>query len=76
MTENNKKVKLGLIPRLLIAIGASIFIGSFLPPVVTQIAVTVSANFGKLLGFIIPLMIIAFVTKGMQSYQKVRENFY
>lgn len=65
MTENNKKVKLGLIPRLLIAIGAGIFIGSFLPPVVTQIAVTVSANFGKLLGFIIPLMIIAFVTKGI-----------
>lgn len=64
MTEN-KKPKLGLIPRLLIAIAAGILIGTMLPPIFTQIAVTISANFGKFLNFIIPLMIIAFVTKGI-----------
>ena len=57
--------KLGLIPRLIIAIILGILIGRFLPEVVTQILVTLSGLFGKFLNFIIPLMIIAFVTKGI-----------
>jgi len=65
MTETKKKFKLGLIPKLLIAIILGILVGSYFPPVITQIAVTISANFGKFLNFIIPLMIIAFVTKGI-----------
>ena len=57
--------KLGLIPRLIIAIILGILIGRFLPETVTQILVTLSGLFGKFLNFIIPLMIVAFVTKGI-----------
>lgn len=65
MTEQKKKITLGLIPKLIIAIILGILVGLYLPAVVTQIAVTFSANFGKFLGFVIPLMIIAFVAKGI-----------
>ncbi|RVU55644.1 dicarboxylate/amino acid:cation symporter [Anaerosphaera multitolerans] len=65
MGETKKKFKLGLIPKLIIAIILGILVGSYLPEMVTKIAVTISANFGKFLNFIIPLMIIAFVTKGI-----------
>lgn len=64
MTEKKKK-GLGLIPKLIIAIILGSLVGLYLPAIVTQIAVTFSANFGKFLGFIIPLMIIAFVSKGI-----------
>lgn len=60
--------KLGLIPRLLIAIALGIVIGAYLPfarKEITTILVTISGLFGKFLSFIIPLMIIAFVTKGI-----------
>lgn len=60
-----KKKKLGLIPKLLIAIVLGIIVGTQLPQVVTQIAVTFSSIFGKFLNFIIPLMIIGFITKGI-----------
>ena len=62
-----EKKKLGLIPKLIIAIVLGIIVGTQLPEVVTQIAVTISSNFGKFLNFIIPLMIIAFVTKGISD---------
>ena len=64
MTEK-KAFTLGLIPKLIIAIILGILVGSYLPEVVTKIAVTFSANFGKFLNFVIPLMIIAFVAKGI-----------
>ena len=60
--------KLGLIPRLIIAIALGIIIGAYLPVArkeITTILVTISGLFGKFLSFIIPLMIIAFVTKGI-----------
>lgn len=60
--------KLGLIPRLIIAIVLGIIIGAYLPVArkeITTILVTISGLFGKFLSFIIPLMIIAFVTKGI-----------
>ena len=60
--------KLGLIPRLIIAIALGIVIGAYLPVArkeITTILVTISGLFGKFLSFIIPLMIIAFVTKGI-----------
>ena len=64
---NEKKINLGLIPKLIIAIVLGILIGKFLPESVVRAFVTISANFGKLLSFIIPLMIIAFVTKGISD---------
>lgn len=60
--------KLGLIPRLIIAIVLGIIIGAYLPfarKEITTVLVTISGLFGKFLSFIIPLMIVAFVTKGI-----------
>ena len=63
--SETKNVTLGLIPKLIVAIILGILVGKYLPPVVTQIAVTFSTIFGSFLSFIIPLMILAFVTKGI-----------
>lgn len=60
-----KKVKLGLIPRLIIAIIVGILIGYFLPEVICRIVVTASGIFSTFLKFIIPLMILAYVTMGI-----------
>ena len=57
--------KIGLIPRMIIGIIAGILIGLYLPEWVVRIAVTFSTIFGSFLNFIIPLMILAFVTKGI-----------
>lgn len=57
--------KIGLIPRLILGIILGILIGRFLPLVVVRILVTFSGIFGAFLKFIIPLMILAFVTKGI-----------
>lgn len=61
----NKKFKLGLIPKIIIAIALGILVGKYLPEIVVRIALTFSSIFGSFLGFIIPLMIIGFVTKGI-----------
>lgn len=67
-----KKFKLssiGLIPRLLIAIGLGILVGqlTFLPDILLQLPVTFSDLFSRLLAFIIPLMIVAFVVEGISD---------
>ena len=58
---------IGLIPKLLIAIALGVFAGASLPVSVIRVAVTFSKIFGSLLSFIIPLMILAFVTKGISD---------
>lgn len=62
-----KKVKLGLVPRLILAIIIGIAIGQmkFLPEGVIRVLVTFSGLFSVFLNFIIPLMIIGFVVKGI-----------
>lgn len=60
-----KKKKLGLIPRIIIGIIAGILAGSFLPDEVNRIFITISALFSTFLKFVIPLMILAFVTMGI-----------
>ncbi|QQK07479.1 dicarboxylate/amino acid:cation symporter [Miniphocaeibacter halophilus] len=60
-----KKFKLGLIPKLIIAIILGVLTGLYLPKIVTQVAVTFSSFFSQWLSFVIPLMILAFVTKGI-----------
>lgn len=57
--------KLGLIPKLIIAIILGIIIGSFLPMGVVKTLATFNSIFGNLLGFIIPLIIIGFVVAGI-----------
>jgi len=63
MKENNKK--LGLVPRLIIAIILGILIGQFTPEPVCRLVVTASTLFSNYLKFIIPLMILAYVTMGI-----------
>ncbi|MGX7092504.1 dicarboxylate/amino acid:cation symporter [Hutsoniella sourekii] len=63
----NQKKGLGLVPKLLIGIILGIFVGqlNFLPAFILEIFVTFSSLFASFLNFIIPLMIIAFVVKGI-----------
>lgn len=67
MKEEKKKKKIGLIPKLIIAIVLGTLVGLYLPDVITVIAITFSKMFGSFLSFIIPLMIIAFVGKGISD---------
>ena len=60
-----EKKKIGLIPRMLLGIFLGIIVGKYLPEWFIRIAVTFSTIFGSFLSFIIPLMILAFVTKGI-----------
>ena len=60
-----KKKTLGLIPKIIIAIALGIVVGRFLPDWMTRVSVTFSTMFGAFLNFIIPLMILAFVSKGI-----------
>lgn len=60
-----KKFKLGLVPKLLIAIVLGILIGQFMPEWFCRIVVTASGIFSTFLSFVIPLMILAYVTMGI-----------
>jgi len=57
--------KLGLLPRLIIAIILGIIIGSIAPAFIVQILATFNSLFGNFLSFAIPLIIIGFVTPGI-----------
>ena len=59
------KRKLGLLPKLIIAIIIGILFGQFLPVWSCRIVVTLSTIFSTFLSFVIPLMILAYVTMGI-----------
>ena len=59
------KKKLGLVPRLIIGIIVGIILGSYAPEVLNRTVITLSSFFSSFLKFIIPLMILAFVTTGI-----------
>ena len=59
------KKKIGLVPKLIIAIILGILIGQFLPEALCRVVVTASGIFSTFLKFIIPLMIVAYVTMGI-----------
>lgn len=61
----SKKMKLGLIPKIIIGIILGVFIGKFFPEGFVRIFVTFSSIFGNFLGFIVPLLILGFVTAGI-----------
>lgn len=60
-----KKHEIDLVPKLIIAIVIGILIGQFLPESVCRFVVTLSGIFGSFLKFVIPLMILAYVTMGI-----------
>ncbi|MDR3281188.1 MAG: dicarboxylate/amino acid:cation symporter [Synergistaceae bacterium] len=57
--------QLGLVPKLIIAIIVGILLGSYAPQPLNRFIVTLSAFFSSFLKFVIPLMILAFVTMGI-----------
>ncbi|GAA0723494.1 dicarboxylate/amino acid:cation symporter [Clostridium malenominatum] len=61
----SKQLKLGLIPKIIIGILLGVIIGKFLPEAIIRIFVTFSSGFGSFLGFIVPLLILGFVTAGI-----------
>ena len=65
MNMEKKKFKLGLVPKLLIAIVLGILIGQFMPEWFCRTVVTASGIFSTFLSFVIPLMILAYVTMGI-----------
>ena len=58
--KEKKKFKLGLLPKLIIAIIVGILFGQFLPEGFCRFVVTLSSFFSQFLSFIIPLMILAY----------------
>ena len=59
------KKKIGLVPKLIIGIIAGILIGSFAPEFLVKVLVTASSLFSAFLKFLIPFIIIGFVTAGI-----------
>lgn len=59
--------KLGLVPKLIISIILGILIGQFLPESLCRLVITLSGFFSSFLKFVIPLMILAYVTVGIAN---------
>ena len=61
----SEKKRLGLLPRVLIAIALGIGFSFFTPEWIVRIFVTFNSIFGNFLGLIIPLLIIGLVAPGI-----------
>ena len=59
--------KIGLLPKILIAIALGIVFGLFLPDVLTRVFVTFKSLFGTFLSFVIPLLILGLVVPGIAN---------
>lgn len=57
--------KLGLLPKLILAIIIGIVIGAFAPENVVKVFATFNGIFGNFLNFVIPLIIVGFVAPGI-----------
>ncbi len=62
--------KIGLLPRLIIAIIVGILIGAYLPQIFTEILATFNGLFGNFLGFVIPIIIVGFIVPGIADLGK------
>ena len=65
-----KKIKIGLLPRIILAIALGIAFGNILPGGLVRIFVTFNGIFSELLGFIIPLIILGLVTPAIADIGK------
>ena len=65
-----KKIKLGLLPKVAIAIVLGIVFGLILPHWIGRIFITLSAVFGNFLNFFIPLLIFGLITPGISDLGK------
>lgn len=57
--------KIGLVPKLILAILFGVLVGEFLPEPIIRVFVTFAGIFSNFLKFIVPLMIVGFVVKGI-----------
>lgn len=65
-----KKMKLGLLPKIIIAIALGIVCGLFFPGWLVRIFLTINGLFGNFLNFIIPLLILGLVAPGIADLGK------
>lgn len=65
-----KRLKWGLLPKILIAIVLGIVCGLFFPDWLVRIFLTVNSLFGNFLGFVIPLLILGLVAPGIADLGK------
>ena len=68
--EKNSKTKIGLLPRIIIAIILGIVFGLFMPKSVVRVFVTFNGIFSNFLQFLIPLIIIGLVTPAISDIGK------
>lgn len=59
------KKKIGLVPKLILGIVVGILLGSYAPGALVRVLVTASTLFSAFLKFVIPFIIIGFVTAGI-----------
>lgn len=65
-----KKIKLGLLPNVAIAIALGVVCGLFFPDWLVRIFLTINSLFGNFLNFIIPLLILGLVAPGIADLGK------
>lgn len=64
------KIKLGLLPRIVIAIVLGVAIGSFSPEWLVRVFATFTSIFGNFLNFVVPLIILGFIAPGIAKLGK------
>ena len=62
-----KKIKLGLFPKVVIAIAVGALLGLFLPDVAIRIFKTFNVLFAQLLKFVVPLLVLGLVTPSIAN---------
>ena len=62
-----KRIKLGLFPKVVIAIAVGAVLGLFLPDVVIRIFKTFNVLFAQLLKFVVPLLVLGLVTPSIAN---------
>lgn len=67
---NVKKIKLGLLPRIVIAIALGIVFGNIFSEGVVRVFLTFNGIFSQFLGFLIPLIIVGLVTPAIADIGK------
>ncbi len=65
-----KKIKIGLLARIIIAIALGVLFGNFLPDALVRVFVTFNGIFSQFLGFIIPLIILGLVAPAIADIGK------
>ena len=65
-----KKIRIGLLPRVIIAILLGLFLGYYLPAPAVRVFLTFNNIFSQFLGFMIPLIIIGLVTPAIAGIGK------